>query len=336
MFNKYPKPNLVLFFVFAFLIFSRGYLKAEMTSKSSAVDMALAEMEQEDAVTSASKEAVPAYRQRLKEAVTTAKEEHAWELDSYLRYMPSQDLKDQPGKVEVIEGASELSYNFKAFGRLPIELSINEDYFGINDKEGVPVPLPNSLTQVGFGLQATVPMPFVKIEKLYLRAKVQPSFYSDNWNTSSDAFKLPSFVYGIYQPSEKWTFVLGVAAYPGFEHVFAPIAGLIYKPNDRLSFNLVPSTPNISYQLTKHIGLFVEGSLSYGEYQIHKDNLQGKRLAYNEVHGGAGIEIKINDNIRAYGTAGYMFNRYLKYRDSLGKVDIKNGMYSEFRLEMGI
>jgi hypothetical protein len=123
---------------------------------------------------------------------------------------------------------------------------------------------------------------------------------------------------------------------PGYEEQLAPIAGVIYKPNDKLTFNLVPTRPTITYALNDKVTLFGEGGLSGGEFKITKDDLKGLTLAYNEIHMGGGIQYKINKFIQSSLSVGGMFDRSLKYRDSLGKVTIKDGLYTEFRVEINM
>lgn len=318
-------------------LFFFSFVYAAAGSKQEAMNNALVAAEKSDAVAKATTKAdYPAtdYRQRLETPVSVEKApQYGHEFDSYVTYMPKRSLKDQPGKIAIIENSSEYSYEFKAFDKLPIELSLNQSYININKTEDVPVSLPSQLTEVGFGAQLTLPLFF---EKAYLRLKAQPTFYGDDWNVSSSTFKFPGFIYGIYQPTPKLTLVAGVAAYPGFERAILPFGGVIYQPNDKLLFNIVPPRPTISYVFTNRLSGFVEGNMSGGEYKVNKDDLQGKRLQYNELSAGLGLSYNVNKYIDASISGGGVFNRYLKYRDSLGKVNIKNGYYTEFRVEIGI
>jgi long-subunit fatty acid transport protein len=112
--------------------------------------------------------------------------------------------------------------------------------------------------------------------------------------------------------------------------------GFIYQPNDRLSFNIVPKRPNVSYKLNDKLTVFAEAGMSYEEYEVTKDDLKNVVLRFKEDRLGTGIKYKFNKFIESSVTVGGVFNRSLKYRDSLGKVDIKSGFYSEFRVEIKI
>jgi hypothetical protein len=254
-------------------------------------------------------------------------------IDSYFRYMPSRSVDAQSGKVEIMEADSECSYGFKAFDKLPFKLSLDNTYIGIENTTGVKLPA----HLVGLTTDIETTLPIFNVDKTYLSLGVSPSFYGDDWGFRSSGFRIPSRVFFIHQPTEKWTFLLGVAFYPDFENEVLPILGFIYKPNDKLTFEITPKRPNISYIFNDKITLFGEGGSSFGEFEVTKDNLKNVVLRYRQTHLGAGIKYKVNKFIESSLSCGGIFGRSLKYRDnSLGEVDIKNGVYTELRLEIKI
>ena len=252
-------------------------------------------------------------------------------IDSYVRYMPSRSVDAASGKVEIIESDAKYSYEFKAFEKLPVTLSIDNNYIGIENSLSN-LELPAHLVGVTTDIETT--LPFFHFNKTYLRIGISPSFYGDDWNFNTSAFRIPHRYFLIYQPNDKWTFLSGVALYPDFEHPVLPIFGFIYKPNDKLVFNIVPKRPNITYALNDRINLFAEGGSAFDEFIVKRDNLKNIALQYRETHLGAGLKFKLNQYLQASISAGGMFNRYLEYTDSQGKVDIKNGLYTEFRVEI--
>jgi hypothetical protein len=254
------------------------------------------------------------------------------EIDSYACYMPSSGLKAQPGKISLVDSAWEYSYEFKAFDKLPVELSLDSRYIGIKKDEAVGVTLPAHLTGLGAGIQAT--LPFFKFNKTYFRMKVAPAFYGDDWDAHSSSFRLPVQSFLIYQPDDRWTFVAGIAVYPDFEREVLPILGFIYKANDRLTFNLVPKGPNISYVFSPCLTLFVEGGFSSSEFEVSRDSLEGAVLRYNQNYLGTGMKFKLNKYVDVSLSAGGAFNRYLKYRDGLGKAGLKDNLYTQLRIEI--
>jgi len=313
-----------------FLMAFQPVLKAEtpVAAETSAVE--------EIQPASQGEEAGIEYRQKLGKIITMQDEEEKveYEVDSYVRYMPTRSLVDQPGKISVIKAASEFSYAFKAFGELPVELAIGGADVDINTNDAVPVSLPTHLTAVVFGAEVTLPA--FGLDKTYIRLGITPSFYSSNWNFKANSFNFGSHVSVIYQASDKLVFVAGLSVSPGFEDPITPFGGLIYKPNDKLTFDLVPTRPAISYEINDRLTIFGEAGFEGNEFKVSKDGYTGATLSYNEVHFGGGIKLSVNKYIDTYLSCGRMFNHYLKYRDSLGKVNIKDNTYSEFRVEVKI
>ncbi len=257
---------------------------------------------------------------------------HYCEMESSVKYEPSRGVESVRGEIEIIKSDFTYKYGFKAFDKLPVELSLNTGYIGI-DNTVASVELPARLIGLSTGIETT--LPFFNFNNTYFRLGVEPSFYSDSWDFPASSFRIPSYYYAIYRPNPKWTFLLGVAVYPDFVDPVLPVLGFIYKPNDRLTFNIAPRRPNITYALTDRINLFGEGNFVINnEFEVKKDNYKNVVLAYHETYLGAGIKYKLNKYIQTSLSAGGNFRRRLKYSDSLGKVDIKDGLYTEFRIEI--
>ncbi len=140
----------------------------------------------------------------------------------------------------------------------------------------------------------------------------------------------------IYQPDDKWTYILGIAVYPDFQYEFLPVLGLIYKINGKLTFNLVPERPNITYTLNDKLDMFTEFDAACNEFEVTRNNSRNVVLTYKERHLGAGLRYKFNKFVQSSVSAGGIFGRSLKYRDNEGKITIKNGLYTEFRIEIQI
>lgn len=260
-----------------------------------------------------------------------AEDEFPHKADSYFRYIPSRSAKTISGEVEIIESESEYSYEFKTFDKLPLKFSLTTQYIGIEN--ATEVELPAHLTGLTTDIETT--LPFFNFDKTFFRLGLSPSFYADDWDFQTSNFRIPMHYVLIHQPNDRWTFIIGVAIYPDFEKEVFPVMGFIYQPNDKLIFNLVPKRPNISYLVNERLTWFTEGgSFVNSEFEVTKDNLKNVVLAYKELRIGSGIKYKFNKFLQTSLSAGAIFNRSLKYRDSLGKVNIKDGFYTEFRVEM--
>ncbi|MFH0855926.1 MAG: DUF6268 family outer membrane beta-barrel protein [Candidatus Omnitrophota bacterium] len=273
------------------------------------------------------------YRQKLGKTLVVQEEGLPQELDTYARFMPLSGAKSQSGKVGLVTAASEYNYQVKAFGKLPIEFALAAKYIGINN--ATVVKLPGKLTSFGLGLEAT--LPFFNLDKTYFTVGLAPSFFTDNWNFSSESFHLLQRYFMIYQPNEKTTFICGLEYAPGFKAAVSPIVGIIYRPNDRLVFHLIPTNPEITYDLSDKWAVFVQGGYTADEYKVTQNNLKNVVLNYSEARAGAGLRYSPNKHIEASLAAGNVFNRSIVYRqDSLGKVALNNGFYTEFRINISI
>jgi len=164
-----------------------------------------------------------------------AKEISYCEMDTSVKYEPSRGVKTVPGKVEIIKSSYICRYGFKAFDKLSVELSLNTGYIGIENTVAS-VELPARLISLSTGIETT--LPFFNFNNTYFRLGVEPSFYSDSWNFPASSFRIPSYYLLIYQPNPKWTFLYGAAVYPDFVDSVLPVLGFIYKPNDKLTFNI--------------------------------------------------------------------------------------------------
>ena len=96
----------------------------------------------------------------------------------------------------------------------------------------------------------------------------------------------------------------------------------------------MPPKPNILYMMNKKFGVFGEFGMADEQFLVTKDGQKNVVLLYNENRLGTGVLYKFNNFAETTFSVGGTFNGYLKYKESLGKVVIKNGLYTEFRTEL--
>ena len=271
------------------------------------------------------------YRQKLGKPIVVEEEFFTQELDSYVRFMPNTGAKCQSGKVGLVTAASEYNYNIKVFDQLPVQFGVISKYIGIHNSTAV--NLPAKLTSASFGMETT--LPFFNLDKTYFTIGLAPSFFSDNWRFDSSTFSLVQRYFMIYQPNEKLTLIAGVSYEPGFRPSLDPILGFIYRPNDKLTFNITPSNPEIAYDFNDRWAAFAQGDYLTEQYKVKQGDLKNEVLNYDEIRLGAGLRCAVNKNIKASLACGSVFNRSIRYKESnLGKVALENGFYSEFRLDI--
>jgi hypothetical protein len=252
-------------------------------------------------------------------------------LETSLKFMPSCGVNSQSGKVELIEESTDFSYDFKIADKLPVTFLFNQSYIKIN--KTVSLPLPSYLTGLGMGFETTLPFFY---DNTYLRIGVIPSFYSDGWHFNSSIFRMTGRIFLIYKPDKKWVYILGAGVWPSHNVRPMPIVGFIYRPDEKWTFSIIPDNPNISYMINDKITAFVEGFGSNDEYEVTRDNQKDVVLEYREIHAGTGLCYKFNKFIQCTFSVGGMFDRSLKYKDDQGKVSIKDGIYTDFRIEISI
>lgn len=254
------------------------------------------------------------------------------EISSSARYIPTHTVNASTGEIGITTIESEYDYKFKAKGEIPLKFSLGSQYIEIINT--TQVILPSKLTGLNTGFETT--LPFFQFNNSYLRIKINPGFYNDNWDINTSSFRIPLHSFIIYKPKDKWVFIAGIAVYPDFENNLRPILGFIYRPNDKLTYNIVPKNPNINYRLHERTDLFTEAGLSVQEFETTKDNLKNVILEYNETRLAAGVKYKFNKLMQSAFAVGGVFNRSLKYQDNFGKAVIKDSVYTELKIDIAI
>ncbi len=248
-------------------------------------------------------------------------------------FMPKSGANAMEGGVSFAENNSELSYEYKIMGKIPLEFSLLSGYTSINNSTNI--KLPAKLTSLGMNANITLPL---FLDKTYFRLSLDPTFNSDDWVIKGSTFRIPFNAIAIYQPNKKLIIGLGVAVSPHykFRNIVAPIYGFIYKPDDKWTFNLLSDRPQVLYQFNKKLALFFETSFTNEEYVVKTDNINEIVIRNFDNRYGFGATYKVNKYIEASAAVGGVVDRTLKYRDGAGKVAIGPGMYSQIRIDISI
>ncbi|RJP29687.1 MAG: hypothetical protein C4533_01490 [Candidatus Omnitrophota bacterium] len=259
-------------------------------------------------------------------------EDRPFSIDAYSRYIPESSVESMPGKIEVSDSEFEISREFKLYDKLPVKLSFNNRFIDL--KDSVPVRLPPKLVGLSFDVETTVY--FFNLKNTYLRLGITPSSFRDDWDLESSSFRIPSRALVIYQPQSRLTFIAGLAWYPDFEIELLPVIGFIYKPNDKLTFRMVPDRPAVNFRLNDKITLFAEGSANLNEFEVTRGNEENVILQYRQAALATGLRFMLNEYTQLSLSVGQAFNRQLKYRDDSAKVNIDSSVFGELRLEIRI
>jgi hypothetical protein len=246
------------------------------------------------------------------------------------RNISSSDVDATSGDITVTETNFSTTHAFKAFGELPVEYSLNVGHIDINDD--VPVDLPSHLESRSLGVGVKFPAPFIEDDRYFMGLDIYPTFNTDGYTWNSGAFRIPFRTYLIYKESEEFILVGGVSVRPDYDVEAVPILGLIYKPNERLSFNFASDDPNIAYKFNEATTAVWEFNFTLEEYEVTRESQDGVVLKYQDVSTGIGLQHKFNENLQASISVGGVFNRRLEYKDDVGKVVPDASVYTEFKL----
>ncbi len=265
-----------------------------------------------------------------KEAAKEEEEEPTIEFEfrSNAIYDPPTYVERMPGQVAVTEIISEINCDLKVLGKLPISISIANQYIII--KDSVPVKLPSRLT--GLAADFETILPFFKVKDTYFSFGISPSFYSEDWSFNWSAFRIPQRYFLIYRPCAEWVFIGGLGVFPRYEDKIWPIVGFIYTPTDRLTFNIVPERPNITYKLNDMISIFAEGDMAFDEYAVSRPQSTDVILRYRRMRAGGGVELNFGKHINTLLACGGVFDRRFKYSDKRAKVRMDSGFYLHGRI----
>lgn len=248
------------------------------------------------------------------------------------RYLAKSDVNAMAGEIQIAESSLDLSYAFKMFEQLPVTLSLGLKHTDIN--EDLPLELPSRMEGRSFTFSTKFPLPFNDSDQYFIGLDVSPSLYTDDWKWESSAFRVPFRTYLIYKNSESLIFVAGASVRIDYDNTVLPIIGVIYKPNDQLSFNLASDDPNISYKLNDHTTAFAEFGYVLDEYEVTRSGQKGVVLKYRETSTGLGVKYAVGNHLQASLSAGGVFGRRLEYRDSVGKADLDSTPYVRGKMQM--
>lgn len=246
------------------------------------------------------------------------------------RHIYSSDIKATDGDIDITSMEFDITYKFKVAGELPVDISLDVGHKDIN--ADTPVDLPSHLESRRLGLSTKFPTPWVGDDRFFMGLDIFPTLNTDSWDWESGAFRIPFRGYLIFKESDDLILIGGVSVRPEYENEILPVFGLIYRPNDRLSFNFASNDPNISYELNDATLLRWEMNYVWEEYEVTRGAQESVVLRYQEISSGFGLEHQFNETFKGTVSAGGVFNRQLEYSDEVGKVAPDTGFYTSARL----
>ena len=199
--------------------------------------------------------------------------------------------------------------------------------------EAFPAPgpdLPARLWGVNAELMAFMPLS----ERWSAQAAVAPGLFTDFENTGGDSFRMPGRILGIYKHSERTQLTVGAVYLDREDVTWLPALGLIHRPTDRTTLELILPRPRVIHRFTGRDadnGLFgyVAGELGGGSWAVERDG--GGRTFHDvatlsDLRLLVGLEGKGNAWGHAYmrnlfAETGYVFNRSVEYSSGAGDAE---------------
>ncbi len=250
------------------------------------------------------------------------------EIETYTQYMPESSVEAMEGHVAILKSGGEYSHEFKILDKIPLDAAFRFDY--INIDENISIELPVSLMETGVDLDVRFPVFFV--DDVYAGVGISPSFMCDSESFGEESFIIPTRFLAIYAPSEKLIIAGGVEFFADVKDDIRAVGGVIYRPNEKWTFDLASDRPNIVYTINENWDVFAEGTYTWDEkYIVKKGDDTDVVLEYKETTVGGGVAFKIKKFLLVSFSMGGVFDRSLKYSEAGGKADIDKGYYLQGR-----
>ena len=157
-----------------------------------------------------------------------------------------------------------------------------------------------------------------------LASAVQMS--SDFNGDAHKGVQLPGHGVGFLTVSPELDLVFGVDYLDRADIKLLPVAGVIWKPNLDMRFELVFPRPRAVFQLTDTYRFYVSGELGGGSWAIDRPTLGDNVATYRDLRVCVGLESVDKDGRQAAIEVGYLFDRRLEYTSCIGNMQLDDAV----------
>jgi hypothetical protein len=157
-----------------------------------------------------------------------------------------------------------------------------------------------------------------------LASAVQAS--SDFNGDARKGIQYPGHGVGFLTVSPEFDLVLGVDYLDRADIKLLPVAGLIWKPNPEMRFELVFPRPRAVFQLTGVYRLYFSGELGGGTWAIERVTLANDLATYRDLRACIGLESVEKDGRQSAIEIGYLFDRRLEYTSGIGNMQLDDAV----------
>jgi hypothetical protein len=174
----------------------------------------------------------------------------------------------------------------------------------------------------------------------FVNVAIAPGFYADDHSfDSDDACRINGRAVAVYDPTPEVKWVIGATYVHGGWAKVVPVAGLIYEPNDDVSYELVFPRPRAAWRLPTspapgcdEYWFYVLGEFANSIWAFEQNDGTDDMLAYRDFRIILGLERKIIGGLSHRIEVGYVFDREIKLASDGDEVD----MDDSFLLRAGV
>ena len=105
-----------------------------------------------------------------------------------------------------------------------------------------------------------------------------------------------------------------------------PVAGIVWKPNPAMRFELVFPRPRAFFQLSDTYRLYFSGELGGGTWAIKRPTLDDNVATYSDLRACMGLASADKDGRQSAIEVGYLFDRRLEYTSGVGNMRLDDAV----------
>ncbi len=175
-------------------------------------------------------------------------------------------------------------------------------------------------------------------DRWIVRTMLGAALATDNMNLSSDAWQFRGGVFAVYEPDERWQWVLGAIAIGRNDLPVVPAVGMIWTPRPDIKIDLTFPKPKISMligengsrQQWSYIGMGLGG----GTWAYERTDGTDDQLTYGDWRLVAGWEsvptalvgARFTPGFRLGAEIGYVFSRNLEFSNGTADISLSDAL----------
>lgn len=153
-------------------------------------------------------------------------------------------------------------------------------------------------------------------------AQVSSDFNGD----AHKGLQYPSHGVAYYAVDAQFDVVLGVDYLDRADIKLLPVAGVVWKPNPEMRFELVFPRPRAVFQLSSTYRLYFSGELGGGTWAIERPALGNTLATYSDLRVCIGLESADESGHLSAIEIGYLFDRRLEYTSGVGNTNLDDAV----------